>query len=73
MNLPIHDEQPQICRRLRTKQAFMHVDSDEPWHAGTSNTAAYWCLRTMGSAGPDEAYVHPHACRPGRGCFEVEQ
>lgn len=72
MNLPVQNQQPQVCRRLRTKQAFMHASSDEPaWQSGESLTATYWCLRTMGAAGPDDAYVHPHACREGRTCFEL--
>jgi hypothetical protein len=73
MTLPIHNPEIKVCRRLRTKQAFMHSGTDAPWQNGTSITAAYWCLRTMGAAGPDEAFVHPRDCREGRSCYEINQ
>ena len=71
MTLPVHNpEVLNVCGRLRTKQSFAHMDDAAPWQAGQSTTAVYWCLRTMGHAGPDQAFVHPHACREGRACYE---
>ena len=67
-----HEEPvPVVCRLLRTKTAFgSFVGGANPWQAGASTTAVYWCLRTMETAGPDDGYAHPHTCRAGRICYE---
>jgi hypothetical protein len=39
------------------------------WDAGYVSTATYWCLATMEPVGPDEGFVHAHACVAGRACF----
>jgi hypothetical protein len=61
---------PVVCRKLRTKMAFgtMHAGLRD-WRHGDSTTAVYWCLVTMESAGPDDAYAHAHSCGRGRECF----
>lgn len=59
-----------VCRLLRTKTSFGTTAGDHTWRSGESITAAYWCLSTMQTAGPDDALAHPHACREGRGCFQ---
>jgi hypothetical protein len=65
------EEQPPVCRLLRTKTAFGTFRGNAwAWQSGRSTTAVYWCLRTMETAGPDDGYTHPHTCREGRGCFE---
>ena len=72
-NPPIAPAEPTapLCPCLRTKTAFGSFIGDyHPWQEGASSTAAYWCLRTMGSAGPDDQLAHPRWCRPGRVCFE---
>ena len=58
----------QKCDCLRSKasfglygEGFEHLDSA---------TTTYWCLKTMGKAGPDEHYVHGSLCRSGRSCYE---
>ena len=60
------------CRHLRTK--MMHVASD--WESRAedypSSTASYWCLKTMSSAGPDDAPAVLGDCRSGRSCFEPQ-
>ena len=67
------DASPTLCACLRTKTAFGSFIGDyHPWQEGGSSTAAYWCLRTMGSAGPDDHFAHPQRCRAGRVCFEDE-
>jgi hypothetical protein len=60
------------CRHLRTK--MMHVTSDWETHAADnpSASASYWCLRTMGPAGPDDGPVVLGDCRSGRSCFEPQ-
>jgi hypothetical protein len=52
---------------LRTKTAF---GSSEEWKRGDSTTANYWCLNTMEAVGPDDNFVHPHACGARRCCFQ---
>ena len=64
------EELPTVCRYLRTKNAFGTASGYQPWQLGASSTAAYWCLQTMGSAGPDEQLVHPQSCCVGRSCFQ---
>ena len=59
-----------ICRRLRTKTSFgTYIGSPTFWEDGDSTTAVYWCLATMGSAGPDDQIAHARDCKPGRECF----
>ncbi|MEA2733975.1 MAG: hypothetical protein QOE14_426 [Humisphaera sp.] len=67
---------PQVCRLLRTKTAFgsymLETDDaeNEPsWQDGNSTTAVFWCLKTMDTCGPDDAFAHAKSCRPGRECF----
>ena len=63
-----------VCPMLRTKTAFgsyLTDGDDTPWQSGESTTAVYWCLRTMCSAGPDEAFVHPSMCMAGRSCYRA--
>lgn len=65
------EEATGICRMLRTKTAFGKFRGNlYSWQSGRSSTAVYWCLRTMETAGPDDGYTHPHACRDGRSCYE---
>jgi len=60
------------CRHLRTK--MMHVTSDWGAHAAAhpSASASFWCLRTMGTAGPDDFPAVLGACCAGRSCFEPQ-
>ncbi len=59
---------PDVCRYIRTKTAFGNCTGYNPWQ-GDSSTAAYWCLQTMNSCGPDDQLVQPHCCCAGRSCF----
>jgi hypothetical protein len=65
-------ELPQVCSKLRTKTAFGALSGVHAWQHGDSSTAVYWCLRTMGTVGPDESYAHPHCCCAGRQCFKPD-
>jgi hypothetical protein len=76
VNLPtLDDDKKRVCRMLRTKNSFAsYANVDEvPWQEGESTTAVYWCLRTMETAGPDDDYAHPSACRVGRSCFRPDE
>jgi hypothetical protein len=57
------------CRMLRTKMAFGTIVGAPSFREGESTTAAYWCLCTMESAGPDDDFAHAKKCRDGRRCF----
>lgn len=74
MTLPIADDDtavPSVCRMLRTKTHYgTYTSTDTPWQTGDSSTAVYWCLKTMETAGPDDAFAHPHSCLAGRSCFQ---
>jgi hypothetical protein len=62
---------PQPCQCLRTKNPYGTTPRDpETWLAGIHTTSSYWCLRTMGPAGPDDNFVHLTRCLPGRECYE---
>jgi len=63
------EELPAVCRFLRTKTAFGASTGHDPWQFGGSSTAAYWCLETMSSAGPDDQLALPASCCSGRSCF----
>ncbi len=64
------DQGSGVCRRLRTKNSFSaFLGSADFWQEGSSTTAVYWCVDTMGSAGPDDNFAHAHLCRAGRSCF----
>lgn len=73
MTLPILDDEtavPNVCRMLRTKTHYgTYTSTDTPWQTGDSSTAVYWCLKTMETAGPDDAFAHPHTCLAGRACY----
>ncbi len=60
------------CRHLRTKMMFVTTDWEARAADYPSTTASYWCLRTMGAAGPDDALAALGECRAGRGCFEPQ-
>ena len=63
-------EETCVCRRLRTTQAPGSSHGNlYSWQAGVWTAAAYWCLRTMETVGPDDGFAHPHACVSGRECF----
>jgi hypothetical protein len=59
------------CGSLRSKSsygAFGEFHDELLDLAGATTT--YWCLKTMGKAGPDDHYVHRSVCQEGRSCWE---
>lgn len=62
------------CSCLRSKSAYGAFGEDlEHLESTMGATTTFWCLRTMGKAGPDEHYVHKSLCNPGRGCYESSE
>ncbi len=59
------------CRYLRTKMAYLADEEDSHmWRTNKSSTANYWCLCTMGAAGPDDNLVVPERCQASRSCYK---
>lgn len=70
MELPIA-ENPVVCRRLRAKGTpGMHYTELVDFDDGYCDSATFWCLATGEPVGPDDGFVHPHACIAGRECFK---
>jgi hypothetical protein len=62
------------CSSLRSKSAYGAFGEDlDHLEATMGATTSYWCLKTMGKAGPDEHYVHKSTCKPSRSCFETDE
>ena len=60
------------CQSLRSKSSYGAFDDyDEEMLELTGSTATYWCLMTMGKAGPDGHFVHRTVCQSGRACWEA--
>jgi hypothetical protein len=69
-----NERPPRPCQCLRTKNPYGTTpQNSESWLPGVETTSAYWCLRTMGPAGPDEHYVHLARCTPSRACYESDE
>lgn len=59
------------CASLRSKSSYAAFgDFDEEHAELLGSTTTYWCLKTMGKAGPDNHYVHRSICQEGRSCWE---
>ena len=68
------DTKPQPCQCLRTKNPYGSIpENPELWLAGIQTASSYWCVRTMGPAGPDHNYVHLARCIPTRQCYEKDE
>jgi hypothetical protein len=60
---------PSVCSLLRSKGAGVVYGDPVTWEAGYVSTAVFWCLATADALGPDDGFVHPHACTGARLCF----
>ncbi len=65
------DHPAAYCRYLRAKNAYGSLEGgDSPFIPVDAGTTTYWCLLTMGPAGPDDGLAHISTCRnPERTCF----
>lgn len=58
------------CSSLRSKSSYgAYGDFQDELEELMGATSTYWCLRTMGKAGPDHHYVHRSICQEGRSCW----
>jgi hypothetical protein len=64
------EDKPVVCKRLHAKGAWVRYGEPVTWEAGYVSTAVFWCLETADALGPDDGFVHPHACVRGRSCFD---
>jgi hypothetical protein len=72
--MSVSNIKPQPCQCLRTKNPYGTTPQDvESWVPGFDASSSYWCLRTMGPAGPDDNYVHLARCLPGRKCYVAQE
>ena len=59
------------CRSLGSKSSYgAFGEFHEELLDLMGATTTYWCLKTMGKAGPDDHYVHRSICQQGRSCFQ---
>ncbi len=59
------------CASLRSKSSYGHFgELHDDMVEMMGSTTTYWCLKTMGKAGPDEHYVHRSVCLESRSCWE---
>ena len=59
------------CSCLRSKSSYgLFGEYHEDVEQTSGATTTFWCLATMGKAGPDEHYVHASICREGRSCWQ---
>lgn len=73
MSIPV-ESPTKPCQCLRTKNPYGTTPQNaESWLPGVDTSSAYWCLRTMGPAGPDDHYVHLSRCTPSRACYESRE
>ena len=64
----------QTCQCLRAKNPYgTRPQNAEMWVDGIHTATSYWCLRTMGPAGPDDHYVHLARCTSVRKCYEAPE
>jgi hypothetical protein len=72
MSLARKEINAKVCQCLRTKTIYGNFAGDfETWRDGLAASASFWCLKTMGPAGPDEHFVHIGQCGPQRRCYEA--
>lgn len=62
---------PTRCCSLRSKSSYgAFGEFHEELVELMGSTTTFWCLKTMGKAGPDHHFVHRSVCQHGRACWE---
>jgi hypothetical protein len=64
---PATESKP-VCSAIRSKGFYVYTETPPP--PEESDTAVFWCLKTMSAVGPDGELVHKSCCDPSRSCFE---
>ena len=59
-----------ICQNLRTKASYVPSIRTENYLVESDHKTQYWCIKTMKVIGPDDKFVIPENCKPGRKCFK---
>jgi len=61
------------CRHLRTKRMYIPALAEGALdlNQDANDQSFYWCNRTLGALGLDDAPVHLCTCQPGRSCHET--
>jgi hypothetical protein len=68
----INATQPCHCLRSKNPYGSTPLNADS-WLPSFHSVTTYWCMRTMGPAGPDDHFVHLSRCKPGRPCYEERE
>ncbi len=59
-----------FCLNLRTKRYYASDQPPVEYLTEDVSDTGYWCLRTMGTFGPDDDYACPSACGAQRSCYK---
>ena len=70
MNKPDLKEAPP-CRYIKSKNSFGMLEDGGNWSGIEDPNASYWCNKTAGPVGPDNAVVGPKQCIEGRKCYLI--
>jgi len=62
------------CGSLRSKSSYgVFYFLQEAAYEIMGASTTFWCLKTMGKAGPDEHFVHRSVCVKGRSCWHSSE
>ena len=67
---PSVNQQAQVCRHLRTKAMYVPALRESMFRDEAVSSSHCWCIKTMGTVGPDDEYVSLEDCEVSRQCFE---
>jgi hypothetical protein len=57
-----------LCAAIRAKGFYVYTEEAPP--PEETQTAVFWCVKTLTSVGPDNDAVHRDCCDGTRPCFE---
>jgi hypothetical protein len=68
---PNSSVQTPFCANLRSKKYFMLNVIPTKVEDFMDASGCCWCYHTMQVRGPDEGFVEPESCVPGRACYQT--
>ena len=76
LNTHAPDGKHTLCRNLRCKEMYYHVDlkpeDGSPLVTDSADDGhVYWCIKTTKGHGPDRGDVDLESCGPDRPCYEA--